>query len=75
MGDSNSKVDSIMTSSQIIVVSMLQKSWSHMYSCYHRIIKCVGFKTIHYAINLDVTSSSRVFSEFDSFFLSDLLLV
>ena len=46
-----------------------------MYSNHHRIIKCVGFKPIHYAINLNTTSSSRVFSEFDSLFLSDVSLV
>ena len=46
-----------------------------MYSSYHGIIKCVDFKPIHYAINLDVTSSSIVFSEFDYLFISDILLV
>ena len=45
--------------------------------CYshHRIIKCVGFKPIHCTINLDVVSSFRVFSEFDSLFISDVLLI
>ena len=46
-----------------------------MYYNYHRIIKCVGFKSIHCAINLDIASSFRVFSEFNSLFLSDVLLV
>ena len=36
-----------------------------MYSSYYRIIKYVGFKPIHYAINLDVVSFSNVFNEFD----------
>ena len=31
----------------------------------YRIIKCIGFKSIDRAINLDATSSSRVFSKFD----------
>ena len=66
--DSNNKANSIKTSSQITVVSMLQ-NWSHMYYSHHIIIKCVGFKPIYYAINLDVAPSSRVFSEFDYMFL------
>ena len=46
-----------------------------MYFSHHRIIKYVGFKPIHCTINLDDTSSSRVFSKFNSLFLSDVLLV
>ena len=46
-----------------------------MYSSYHRIIKCVGFESIHCATNLDITSSSKVFSEFDYVFLLNVLLV
>ena len=49
------------------VVSMLQ-NWSYMYYSHHRIIKCVGFKLICCAINLNVVSFSRIFSEFDSSF-------
>ena len=33
-------------------------------------IKCIGFELIRYAINLNVISSSVVFSDFDSIFLS-----
>ena len=69
MGDSNGKVDSIKISSQIMVVNMPQKNVSHMYSSHHRIIKYVDFKLIHCAINLDVASSSRLFSDFDYLFL------
>ena len=36
-----------------------------MYSSRHRNIKCVGFKLIHCAINLDVASSSKVVSKLD----------
>ena len=43
-----------------------------MYPSNHRIIKCVGFESIHYAINLDIVSSSRVFSEFDFVFLMNV---
>ena len=39
------------------------------------IIKCVGFELIHYVINLDVESSSKVFSKFDYVFLSNIMLV
>ena len=33
-------------------------------------IKCIGFESFHYAINLDVVSSFMVFSDFDSMFIS-----
>ena len=46
-----------------------------MYSTHHRIIKCVGFKPIHRAINLDVALSSIVFTEFYYVFLSNVLLL
>ena len=46
-----------------------------MYYSHYRIIKCVGFGPIHYAINLEAESSFRVFSEFNSMFLSNVLLV
>ena len=32
-------------------------------------INCVGFESIHYAINLDVVSSFMIFSDFDYMFL------
>ena len=32
-------------------------------------IKYIGFKSFHYAINLDIVSSFVVFSDFDSLFL------
>ena len=31
-----------------------------MYSSHYRILKCVAFESIHYAINLDVASYSKV---------------
>ena len=57
-----------------MVVGMLQ-NWNHRYSSHYRIIKYVGFRPIIYAINPDVALSSKVFSEFDSVFLSNVLLV
>ena len=57
-----------------MVVNMLQ-NWNHIYYSLHRIIKCVGFKLIHCAINLDIALSFRVFSEFDYVFLLNVLLV
>ena len=64
-----------------MVVSMLQ-NLSHMYSNHNSnikyvnsTIKCVGFKSFHYAINLDVVSSSVVFNNFDFMFFIDVLLV
>ena len=60
-----------------MIVNMLL-NYSHMYFSHHRIIKCVDFESIHHkiiecvdfesihcTINLNVASSSRVFSEFD----------
>ena len=32
--------------------------------------KCIGFESIHYAINHDIVSSFIVFSDFDIMFLS-----
>ena len=52
VGDSNGKAYSINISSQIMVVNMLL-NFSHMYYSYHKIIKCVGFKPIHCAINMN----------------------
>ena len=48
-----------------------------MNSSHYRIFKCIGFGLSHYVsvINLDVTPSSSVFSEFDYVFESDILLV
>ena len=69
-----SKFDQTKTSSLFMVVNML-KNWNHMYYSHHKIIKYIGFKSIHYAVNLDTQSSSIVFSEFDYVFLLDLLLV
>ena len=37
------------------------------------IIKCVDFESIFFAINLDITSSSKVFSIFNYVFLSIVL--
>ena len=41
---------------------------------YNSNIKCVDFEPIHYAINLDVVSSSMVFSEFDYISINVLLI-
>ena len=38
--------------------------------CVDSTIKCIGFESFHYAINLDVVSSFMVFRDFDSMFLS-----
>ena len=46
-----------------------------MYSNHYRIIKCIGSEPIHYAFNLDVASSFKIFSDFDYVFLSNVLLV
>ena len=38
--------------------------------CVDSIIKCIGFESFHYVINLDVVSSFMIFNDFDSMFLS-----
>ena len=59
-----------------LVVNILQ-NWSHRYSshnsnikCVGSTIKCTGFESIHYAINLNIVSSFMGFNDFDSIFLS-----
>ena len=37
--------------------------------CMDSTIKCIGFESFHYAINLDVVSSFMVFSDFDYMFI------
>ena len=74
VGDSNSKTYSIGHRHQITVVNMM-KNWNHRYYSHYRIIKYVGFEPILYAINVNAKSSSNVFSEFDSMFRSNVLLV
>ena len=74
VNDSNRKANLIKQRHQIMVINILQ-NLSHMYYSHHRIIKCVGFKPIHCAINLDDVSSFKAFNEFDYVFLSNLLLV
>ena len=70
MGNSNDKTYSIEKSSQIMIVSMLQ-NWSSMYYSHHIIVKFISFKPIYCVINLDIASSSIVFSDFDYLFLSE----
>ena len=50
------------------------QNWSRRYSSHNSNIKCVGFESIHYAINLNVILSSMIFSEFDCVSI-DVLLV
>ena len=49
-----------------------QRYYSHNSSikCVDSTIKCIGFKSFHYAINLDVVSSFMIFSNFDYIFIS-----
>ena len=73
-GNFDSKIYSIGHRHQIVVVNMLQ-NFNHRYSSHYKIIKYVGFLSIIYAINLNVASSSKVFNEFDSMFLSNVLII
>ena len=58
---------------QIIVVNMLY-NWSHLYSSHYMIIKYIGFKSIHYTINLNIMLFFEVFNKFYSVFLLNVLL-
>ena len=50
----------------------LQRFSSHNSNikCVDSTIKCIGFESFYYIINLDVVSSFIIFSGFDSMFLS-----
>ena len=55
----------------------MQQNWSHGYYSHNSNIKCVditikyvGFKRIHYTINLDVISSFMIFNDFSYIFMS-----
>ena len=67
-------IDQEETSNQIMLFNILQ-NLSHMYLSHHKIIKCVDFELIHCVINLNAILFSRVFSEFDFVFLSNILIV
>ena len=58
------------------MIDSMLKNWSQRYyshnsniKCVDSTIKCIGFKSFHYAINLDVVSSFVVFNDFDFMFL------
>ena len=55
MSDSNGKVNQ-KDKVKSLFIDMIE-NLSHMYYSHHIIIKCVGFKSIHYTINLDIASS------------------
>ena len=45
-----------------------------LHSSHYRIINYVDFESIIYTINLNVMSFSKIYSEFDFIFLSNILL-
>ena len=57
-----------------MIVNMLH-NWNHKYYSHYKIIKYVGFKSVIYANNVDGASSFKFFSEFDSKFISNVLLI
>ena len=67
------KFDLIELSYQIWFFNMSQ-IWNLKYSMRFWIIKYVGFEPIIFPINLDATTSIKVFSTFDYVFLSIVLL-
>ena len=74
VSNSDDKTDSIRHKHQIIVINMF-KNWNHRYYSQYRIIKYVGFESILYNINLNVTLFFKVFTKFDYMFLSNILLI
>ena len=66
----------LVTINKSMIVNM-QQNWSHGYYSHNSnikyidiTIKYVGFKRIHYAINLDVISFFMIFSDFGYIFMS-----
>ena len=59
---------------KIMVVDIVQ-NFIHMYYSYYKIIKSVDFKSIYYAINLNIVLSFRVFNYFDYIFLPNNVLL
>ena len=66
VSNSNDKVQSDI----VIRLNHILLIWNLRYFMNLWIIKCVGLESILFAINLDVASSSNVFSFFDFVFLS-----
>ena len=66
--DEQSKYEQIQKIKSM-VVNILQ-NWSHINYNHNSNIKCVGFKSIYYAINLNTVLSFMVFSNFDYLFQS-----
>ena len=60
-----------------MIVSTLQNYCQKYYSynsnikCVDSIIKCIGFESFHYFINMKVVSSFIIFSDFDYMFQSN----
>ena len=48
---------------------------NYRYFSYYKIIEYIGFESIIYIVNLDIASSSKILSEFDYIFLSNILIV
>ena len=67
------KFDPTESPNQILFVSMLQ-IWNLRYFEHFWIMKHVGFELIIFTINLNATSSSKVFSTFNSMFISIVLV-
>ena len=68
--DSEGNTTSIIQRSHIksLFVNMLHLTWNLRYSRHIRIISCVGFESFLLAINLNIVSSSYVFSSLISMF-------
>ena len=67
------KFDSIESLYQILLVRMLQ-IWNLRYLKHYWIIKYVSLESIIFTINIDDTSSSKVFSTLDYIFPLIILL-
>ena len=55
-------------------VDMLQ-IWNHRHFRHFWIIKNIGLEPIIFSINLDIESSFKIFSTFDSMYISIVLLI
>ena len=57
------------------MVANMLKNLNYRYFSHYKIIKYVGFESIIYAINMDAALFYKVFNEFDSMFLWNVLLI
>ena len=72
--NSDGKTNLIGQRRQIMIINIL-KNYNYRNFSHYIIIKYIDFEQIPYVINLNIASSSKVFSKLDFIFLSNILLI